>query len=68
MKNSFKKHFAFDFDDTLVDGRQFCGECMARAINKFHSEVNPDLVVAFHESVRGLTLLTFIRERLKSLG
>ena len=30
-----KKYFVFDLDDTLVDGRQFCGETIARVITHF---------------------------------
>ena len=52
----FKNSFVFDLDDTLVDGRQFCGETIARVITSKYTAVNFDLVVQLHESVRGMTI------------
>lgn len=54
--NSFKNAFVFDLDDTLVDGRQFCGETIARVITEVDPSVNFDLICQLHESIRGLTI------------
>ena len=51
--SGFKSVFVFDLDDTLVDGRQFCGETIARVITNLDPSVNFDLIVQLHESVRG---------------
>lgn len=52
-KNLFKKHFVFDLDDTLVDGRLFCGETIARSLAKLIPDVNKDLVITLHDNIRG---------------
>lgn len=56
MEKHIKKHFIFDLDDTLVDGRLFCGETMARAINHYEPHIDPKLVIDHHENVRGRTI------------
>ncbi|MFA6518564.1 MAG: HAD hydrolase-like protein [Candidatus Shapirobacteria bacterium] len=53
---SFKNAFVFDLDDTLVDGRQFCGETIARVITNINPSINFDTVVQIHESIRGMTI------------
>lgn len=52
-KNVFKKHFVFDLDDTLVDGRLFCGETLARSLARLIPDVNKDLVITIHDNIRG---------------
>ncbi len=52
----FKTAFVFDLDDTLIDGRQFCGETIARVITSIDESVSFDLVVKMHESIRGMTI------------
>ncbi len=54
--STFKNAFVFDLDDTLVDGRQFCGETIARVLTEVDPTVNFDLVCQLHESIRGLTI------------
>ncbi|HVX92601.1 MAG TPA: HAD family hydrolase [Candidatus Dojkabacteria bacterium] len=56
MPNSSKNHFVFDLDDTLVDGRQFCGETIAKVITHFEPNVDFDRVVQLHEDSRGLII------------
>ena len=56
MTSTYKRHFVFDMDDTLIDGRQFCGESMARVITKFRPDIKSQLVVDFHEVIRGATV------------
>lgn len=53
---SFKNAFVFDLDETLVDGRQFCGETVARVITQVDPSVNFDMVVKLHESIGGLAM------------
>lgn len=66
-QSHFKKAFVFDLDETLVDGRQFCGETIARVItNKFPS-VNFDYVCAIHDSIRGQSIADLYAETLKRL-
>ena len=65
---SFKNHFIFDLDDTLVDGRLFCGESMARAITQLEPHVNAKLVVDFHESVRGATIEDLFKMAIEEFG
>ena len=65
---SFKKHFVFDLDDTLIDGRLFCGESMARAITQLEPHVNAKLVVDFHESVRGATIEDLFKMAIEEFG
>lgn len=54
--DTYKKAFVFDLDDTLVDGRQFCGETIARVITQFFPSVDFDQVVHLHEELRGMTI------------
>ncbi|MEK7091178.1 MAG: HAD family hydrolase [Patescibacteria group bacterium] len=65
---NFKKHFVFDLDDTLIDGRLFCGESMARAITQLEPHVNSKLVVDFHESVRGATIEDLYKMAIEEFG
>jgi phosphoglycolate phosphatase len=56
-KQISKKHFVFDLDDTLIDGRQFCGESMVQAITANEPHVDTDDIMDFHERVRGQTVV-----------
>ena len=56
MTGQFKQFFIFDFDDTLVDSRDFCSQGIARTINKFEPEIKAELIMAIHENSRGLTI------------
>ncbi|WKZ30396.1 MAG: HAD family hydrolase [Candidatus Dojkabacteria bacterium] len=67
-KQTFKQHFVFDLDDTLVDGRQFCGETMARAITQLAPDVNFDLIVKIHDSIRGMIIEDLYRTTLKEIN
>lgn len=55
-RSGIKNAFVFDLDDTLVDGRQFCGETIARVITAVDPSVSFDYVVELHESIRGMTI------------
>lgn len=66
-QNNYKQHFVFDFDDTLIDGRQFCGESMVRAITKLEPNVNPKLIMTFHETYRGATIVDLYKTAIKEL-
>jgi phosphoglycolate phosphatase len=61
-----KGAFVFDLDDTLVDGRQFCGETIARVITSVEPSVDFDLVCELHDSIKGMAiedLYTFILKK-----
>lgn len=64
----FKNAFVFDLDDTLVDGRQFCGETIARVITSVDPSIDFELVCQLHESMRGLTIADLYKEILKELN
>jgi HAD superfamily hydrolase (TIGR01509 family) len=51
-----KKYFVFDLDDTLVDGRQFCGETIARVITHFEPSADFYQIVKMHEELHGLAI------------
>ena len=53
---SFKNYFVFDLDDTLVDGRQFCGETIARVITHFEPKADFYRIVKLHEENHGLVI------------
>ncbi len=57
MSKTVKKHFVFDLDDTLVDGRLFCGETMARCISKFEPKLDRQAIIDHHEKIRGRTIV-----------
>lgn len=63
----FKNAFVFDLDDTLVDGRQFCGETIARVITSINPSISFDLVCELHENMRGLTIVDLYTEILREL-
>jgi phosphoglycolate phosphatase len=65
--NNFKNHFVFDLDDTLVDGRQFCGETIARSFEKIIPDVDKELVISMHENIRGIAIPDLYREIAKEL-
>lgn len=52
----FKNFFVFDLDDTLVDGRQFCGETIARTISHFEPKADFYKIVKLHEEMHGLSI------------
>jgi len=64
----FKNAFVFDLDDTLVDGREFCGETIARVITNVDPSVDFDQVVQLHESIRGMTIEDLYIHILKKLN
>ncbi|MBI2414507.1 HAD-IA family hydrolase [candidate division WWE3 bacterium] len=68
VPHSFKNAFVFDLDDTLVDGRLFCGETIARVITNVNPSVNFDAVVQLHESIRGMTIEDLYIHILTELG
>lgn len=69
MSNTtLKKYFVFDLDDTLVDGRQFCGETIARVITHFEPEANFYKVVKLHEEMHGLVITDLYDNILRELG
>lgn len=65
---SFKNYFVFDLDDTLVDGRQFCGETIARVITHFNSGADFYKIVKLHEEKHGLTIHDLYEDILRDLG
>lgn len=64
----FKKYFVFDLDDTLVDGRQFCGETIARVITHFEPAANFYQIVRMHEELHGLAVVDLYDQILKETG
>lgn len=55
-KSEVKQVFVFDLDDTLVDGRKFCGETIARAITAQVPSADFDLICQIHDSIRGMAI------------
>lgn len=53
---SIKNVFIFDLDETLVDGRGFCGETVARVITNNFTSVDFQEVVRMHDEFRGHTM------------
>lgn len=64
----FKNAFVFDLDDTLVDGRQFCGETIARVITNVDPSVSFELVCELHENIRGMTIEDLYLDIMKKVG
>jgi HAD superfamily hydrolase (TIGR01509 family) len=60
-----KKYFVFDLDDTLVDGRQFCGETIARVITHFEPSADFYQIVKMHEELHGLAITDLYDQILK---
>lgn len=65
---TFKNYFVFDLDDTLVDGRQFCGETIARVITHFEPKADFYKIVKLHEEKHGLVITDLYDEILRDLG
>jgi len=65
MSKTVKKHFVFDLDDTLVDGRLFCGDTMARTINHFEPSVDKQAIIDLHEKIRGRTITDLYEAAIK---
>ena len=55
-KSAVKRAFVFDLDDTLVDGRKFCGETIARSITSQIPSANFELICQIHDSIRGMAI------------
>lgn len=65
---SHKNYFVFDLDDTLVDGRQFCGETIARVITHFEPKADFYKIVKMHEELHGLAITDLYDQITKQLG
>lgn len=65
---NFKSAFVFDLDDTIVDGRLFCGETIARVITSKYPSISFDLVCQLHDSMRGMTIQDLYINILKELN
>ena len=63
-----KKYFVFDLDDTLVDGRQFCGETIARVITSFEPSADFYQIVKMHEELHGLAVTDLYDQILKGMN
>jgi HAD superfamily hydrolase (TIGR01509 family) len=68
MTTRFKKYFVFDLDDTLVDGRQFCGETIARVITRFDPGADFKKIIKLHEELHGLAVTDLYAAILKEIG
>ena len=68
MTKTIKKHFIFDLDDTLIDGRLFCGEAMARSITHFEPHVDKQAIIDHHEQIRGRTVVDLYESAIKKFG
>ncbi len=68
MASHIKKHFIFDLDDTLVDGRLFCGETMARTVAFFEPNVDSQAVIDLHEEIRGRTVVDLYEAAIRRFG
>lgn len=67
-KSSVKQAFVFDLDDTLVDGRRFCGETIARAITSQIPSADFELICQMHDSIKGLAIEDLYHTILKQLN
>lgn len=63
-----KRYFVFDLDDTLVDGRQFCGETIARVITHFEPSADFYKIVKLHEDMHGLVITDLYDNILRDIG
>lgn len=52
-----KKYYIFDLDDTLINGRDFCGQTMARSIAFFEPNIDSKSVIDLHNQIRGRTIV-----------
>lgn len=68
MTTQTKKYFAFDLDDTLVDGREFCGETIARVITHFEPDADFYKIIKLHEDMHGRSILDLYENILKEIG
>jgi len=66
--NNFKKHFVFDLDDTLVDGRFFCGETLARSFAVFIPDIDKNLVITLHDQLHGTAVPELYTEIAKMMN
>jgi len=66
--SSFKNAFVFDLDDTLVDGRQFCGETIARVLTEIDPSVDFELVCKLHDSIKGMAIEDLYSSIMKKVG
>lgn len=64
----FKNYFVFDLDDTLVDGRQFCGETIAEVITSMDKKTDYKRIVEIHEEIRGLAIPELYDHILRKIG
>ena len=67
-KDTFKKAFVFDLDDTLVDGRRFCGETIARVLTEVDPSIDFELVCQLHDSVKGMVIEDLYTYIMKKIG
>lgn len=67
-KSTVKQAFVFDLDDTLVDGRRFCGETIARAITSQIPSADFELICQMHDSIKGLAIEDLYHTILKQLN
>lgn len=68
LRVNTKNYFVFDLDDTLVDGRQFCGETIATTISTFDKSVDFQKIIELHEEIRGLAVPELYSHILKKIG
>ena len=66
--NYFKNAFVFDLDETLIDGRQFCGETVARVVTSINPSIDFDTVVKFHDSIRGNAMEDMYSQAIKTFN
>lgn len=63
-----KEAFVFDLDDTLVDGRRFCGETIARVITKIDPKVDFNMIVELHDAIKGLAIEDLYKRITQEIG
>jgi len=68
LLNNKKEVFVFDLDDTLVDGRQFCGETIAKVIIEKDPKQSFEVICNLHTNIRGLTIEDLYIKISKELG
>lgn len=66
--STFKNAFVFDLDDTLVDGRQFCGETIARVLTEIDPSIDFELVCKLHDSIKGMAIEDLYSSIMKKVG
>ncbi|MBU0975544.1 MAG: HAD family hydrolase [Patescibacteria group bacterium] len=68
QNDTYKQHFVFDLDETLIDARDFSSETIARVVTKIDPDINPQNVIDLHDKYAGSTIRDHYRRMIKEFG